>query len=171
MDDRQKHQVAKERERIKAAQKLQRESDDPIVRVIFRNLEDPTAPGKPSPPLSFTFNGHTFKESKKEEIPDTALRDGQEYDLPLSVVEHLNSLTIPVSGTKRDPITGGIQTYDAGTRARFACTTVNMGQYQRVDKPGTVKGKQQPPKSTVAAQRKGVSQDQINTGLAGMNPA
>jgi len=144
MDDKEKSQVREERKRILAARKKQGKKEDPLVQIKFSNLEDPSVPGKPSPPLSFAFGPYLFKESRAEEDgEDTALRDGQRYALPISVVNHLNNLQIPVYARKIDPVTGAMTSYIAGYRNRFACTPVDIGSFEQIvpppEEPETIK--------------------------------
>lgn len=129
---------------------------DPVVRVRFQNIEDPPAAGKPSPPLSFVFGRYVFKESRSEEDgPDTALRHGKEYDLPLSVVNHLNSLKVPVYGHTPDPNTKALMSIITGYNNRFSCVPVNMGEFKPTDSEAQVQIRRGPgrqPKQAQAAQ-------------------
>lgn len=52
---------------------------DRVVKGIFKNIE--------SPGCSHTFS---FKNRKGEPIRTYTMEDGQEYEVPLSVAEHLN---------------------------------------------------------------------------------
>ena len=134
--------IVKERQRVKAKIVQGSKIVDPIVRVKFQNLEDPPAPGKPSPPFEFIFQTPkglilSFKVSLQEEVPDTALRHGEIYELPLSVVDHLNNVQSPVYSQRHiaDPLTGvaKIINFIAGYRNRFACTPVDMGEYKVIE--------------------------------------
>jgi hypothetical protein len=131
-----KDQLRAEKKRIMKSQMDDYKIVDPTVRVRFTNLEDPSQPGKPSPPLSFVFGRYIFRESRRpEDGPDTALRDGQVYNLPASVVEHLNNIQIPVYQLTSDPITKAPKTIISGHRNRFSCTPVDMTSYKAVDGP------------------------------------
>lgn len=145
MNETERKQLNEEKARQKAKRAEGAKIIDPIVRVKFQNLEDPPAVDKPSPPFEFTFQTPnyeilTFKESRQEGIPDTALRHNQIYDLPLSVVEHINSRTMPIKGQKviPDPLTGApkIINYIAGYRNRFSCIPEDMGSFIRAESGG-----------------------------------
>lgn len=124
---------------------------DPTVRVRFQNIEDPPAPGRPSPPLSFAFGRYIFRESRNEEDgPDTALRHGQEYDLPMSVVEHLNGLRVPVYGHTVDPVTKAIKSIIVGYSNRFSCVPIDMGAFKSTDNPPQAQFKRGRPQKTAA---------------------
>lgn len=152
MNEKDKAQVKAERQRIIKNRVMNSKLVDPIVRVRFQNIEDPPAPGRPSPPLSFTFENYIFKESRQEGEPDTALRHGLEYDLPLSVVNHLNDLKIPVYGNVIDPITKALKTVTSGYQNRFSCVPVNMGDFTKSDSPGNVQMRRGPKPKQEAAQ-------------------
>ena len=138
MNEKEKDQIRSERERQIKKRVEDSKIIDPVVRVRFQNIEDPPAPGRPSPPLSFTFENYVFKESRREGEPDTALRHGIEYDLPMSVVNHLNGLKIPVYGHVIDPVTRALKTVTTGYQNRFSCVPVNMGDYAKADSTGNV---------------------------------
>jgi hypothetical protein len=132
--------LAQERVRIQKAREETKMLVDPTIEVQFNNLEDPPAPGRPSPPLSFVFNGYRFKESRTpEDGEDTALRDGGVYRLPMSVVEHLNSIQVPVyqQTTVRDEVTGAakIVTIIVGYTRRFSCVPKDMGSFAVTNEP------------------------------------
>lgn len=155
MNNEEKNRVMAERKRQRAKLAQMSNVVDPVVKVKFQNLEDPPAPGKPSPPFEFCYQTPkgvilTFKISRTEEMPDTALRHGQIYELPLSVVNHLNNVQSPVWGQKhvKDPVTGGLRiiNYISGYRNRFACTPVDMTNYEVVDQGEKKKGPGRPSK-------------------------
>ena len=143
-----KDRLAQERVRIANSRADDAKVVDPTVRVRFQNMEDPPQPGKPSPALSFVYGQYVFKESRgPEDGEDTALRDGKEYDLPMSVVDHLNGLRIPTYGKEIDPTTKALRSVISGYRNRFSCVPVNMGKYTTVEKPPQAKIKRgRPPK-------------------------
>jgi len=153
-----KDRIQQERERRKA--KLAEGIDkvvDPIVQVKFQNLEDPPAPGRPSPPFEFIYETPkgvilSFKVSRMEGQQDTALRHGEIYELPLSVVNHLNDVKKPVYGQKyvKDPVTGGLRiiNYIVTYQNRFACVPVNMSNYEVVDEGDKRRKAGRPPKKT-----------------------
>lgn len=138
-------QLAKERKRIIKKQLEDAQVVDPTVKVRFLNVEDPPVPGRPSPPLSFAFGRYVFKESRSEDDgQDTALRHGNEYLLPVSVVNHLNSLKVPVKENIIDPVTKALKTIVTGHSNRFSCVPVDMGSFTQVDVPAQVQLKRGP---------------------------
>jgi hypothetical protein len=150
MNNEEKKKVMDERARQKAnLAKSMKEVVDPEIKVRFQNIEDPPTPGRPSPPFSFTFQTPkglilTFKESRSAEVNDTALRHGEVYTLPLSVVNHINSLKTPVYAQERriDNNTGAILIINkiVSHRNRFSCVPEDMTQFLKVDSDGD-KGK------------------------------
>jgi len=154
MNEKEKEIVRKERDRQKAKLAQGMQVVDPTVRVKFQNIEDPPVPGRPSPPFEFIYQTPkgiilSFRVSRTEERPDTALRHGEVYELPLSVVNHLNNVQSPVYGQKHlaDPVTGSfkIVNYIAGYRNRFACTPVDMSNFQVIDKGEKVEARKEKP--------------------------
>jgi len=129
MNDNEKNRIAEERSRIIKAKIKDSMVIDPVVRVRFQNIEDPPSPGRPSPPLNFTFNQHVYKESRRADEPDTALRHGEVYDLPLSVINHLNSLSVPVYSNTTDPVTRSITSIVVGYTNRFACVSIDATKF------------------------------------------
>lgn len=176
MREQEKRIVMEERARMKAklAQGIEKVID-PVVRVKFQNIEDPPVPGRPSPPFEFTYQTAkgiilSFKVSRNEENPDTALRHGETYELPLSVVNHLNSVQTPVYGQRHisDPVTGSfkIVNYIATYRNRFACTPVDMSAYQVIDKDDAA-----PERAPEKVAKKRSEQEKTNRELAGLSAA
>ena len=115
MDNKEKEMLREERDRQKAKLAESINVIDPEVEIRFQNIEDPSAPGKPSPPFEFVFQTPkgiilSFRQSRNADVQDTALRDGEVYTLPISVVNHLNSMKTPIYGheNKVDKITGGM---------------------------------------------------------------
>ena len=142
MDQREKERIEGERARRKAKIAKGASVIDPIVQIRFNNLEDPPAPGRPSPPFEFCFETPkglilSFRISRTEETPDTALRHGEIYELPLSVVNHLNNVQMPVYAQKyvKDNIGGGVRiiNYISGYRNRLTCTPVDMSNFRVID--------------------------------------
>ena len=135
MNEQEKKMLQAERARLVKA-RAKRDKNEATLRVRFQNIEDPPAPGRPSPALSFTFEGLVYKESRTEGEPDTALRHGEEYDLPLSVINHLNSVRMPVYSQreKRDPVTGAMKiiNYISGYRNRFSLVPVDITAFQKL---------------------------------------
>ncbi|MFP4086387.1 MAG: hypothetical protein ACLFUL_06295 [Desulfobacteraceae bacterium] len=80
------------------------------IKVRFLNNEDPEG-GE----LHFAYQGKYFW-----------LRNGQEYSLPVEVVEHLNSLSIPQYKWEHDPETGGTRSVETGQLNRFTCLPVDF---------------------------------------------
>lgn len=74
------------------------------VRVKFINNESPGIP------LEFTYEGIRYK-----------LDPGLEYELPYSVVNHLNSLAVPDPKFEMDPATGQMKEVSRTMKHRFTC--------------------------------------------------
>ncbi len=89
-------------------QKLQEVQDriekEEKVRVKFINNETPGVP------LEFTYEGIRYN-----------LVPGQEYDLPYSVVNHLNSLAVPDPKFEIDPATQQLKEVSRTMKHRFTC--------------------------------------------------
>lgn len=81
------------------------------AKVLFRNLNDPGLN------LNFTFNGKYYN-----------LVDGIEHNLPMDVVEHLNSLMIRKSRYEKDG-SGNVRHIDE-MRPRIVCQILE--QYEQV---------------------------------------
>jgi hypothetical protein len=88
------------------------------IDVVFTNIEDPPAPNKPSPPLRFNYEGHDYGP----------LYHGRKYKLPVSVVTHLNSLSVPTYENIVDEVTGETRSVPAGKMPRFNCTPTELYQ-------------------------------------------
>jgi len=151
MNEREKDQLSSERKRIIKHRVESSKLVDPMVEVRFQNIEDPGSAGKPSPPLNFVYENYVFKESRREGEPDTALRHGHTYKLPLSVVEHLNSLKVPVYAHTIDPKTKALMSVEAGHNNRFSCVPVNMGDFKAVEGAGDVQMRRPGKKQAAAA--------------------
>lgn len=123
-----KARLDSENARLKKAQAEQAEilEDDQKVFVEFRNMEDPPREGVPSPPFSFDFGGKKY-----------TLKDGEQRNLPISVVTHLNSLQVPLYGRETDPVTGQVRVKVTGKKNRFSL--VAMAEPRK--KPGPKKQK------------------------------
>lgn len=82
VDKEEKAKLAKEKARVNKAmaERLKNLESEEKMRVRFQNIEFPGA--------SLQFNFQSVKTYQ--------LFDGKEYDLPLSVIDHLNSLAVPV---------------------------------------------------------------------------
>ena len=116
--EKKKHQA--ERKKVRAAQKADREAlrREQRIRVRFQNIE------MPGVTLQFTFRGEQFE-----------LADGHVYDLPMSVVNHLNSLTTPVYkmydtsevANKFRPTPADPSERIAGAVNRFSVIPLSMG--------------------------------------------
>jgi hypothetical protein len=119
-----KTKIQEEKDRMVKAKIGEHQLVDPTMKIRFQNIEDPPSPGRPSPALSFVYGRYRYKESRSDEEPDTALRHGETYDLPVSVIDHLNSLSVPVYGHIQDPVTKALKTVVMGVRNRFSCTPV-----------------------------------------------
>lgn len=170
MDNEDKKRIQDEKARIKARRAEGSKVVDPLIKVEFQNIEDPPTPGSPSPPFEFTFQLPSnqiisFRVSRSEEIQDTALRHGETYELPLSVVNHLNEVRSPVYGQKiiPDPVTGAqkIINYIVTYRKRFACVPIDMGSVPTVKDAKKRKRDTSPSKTS--------EKDDTNRELAGLS--
>lgn len=122
-----KNRLKKEQERIdraRAQEKKDLESDD-IIRVEFRNEEDPPAEGRPSPTFKFAWGGEFWE-----------LDHGEVYELPKALVMHLNGLKIPYTKNEKDPITGQTRVVKAGDKNRCSCVPTFDDPKPRRNKPG-----------------------------------
>ena len=84
------------------------------LRIRFSNLETPGAR------LDFTLQGNRYH-----------LEDGKEYDLPISVIEHLNGLRIPDPQYEEDPETGQIVHKRDRVKHRFNCQILDLRNLAR----------------------------------------
>lgn len=130
----------KEEERAKAKKVNEKSlqspffADEPIVRVLFQHKDGDKE-------LKFNYDGGKGvpKDSQgrwKNKLPFFHLLDGEEYDLPLCVVEHLNHLVVPDVRTIHGP--SGQITNETVMRKRFSCeiiTTEELKQALRQREP------------------------------------
>lgn len=82
-------------------------ADDPPIRVRFFNLQSPTEV------INFSFAGPKgmrgpINKTGHQKCPKYELYPSEEYTLPLSVKEHLESLTFTHYKTIIDPLTGQV---------------------------------------------------------------
>jgi hypothetical protein len=123
-----KSRMREEQKRMRAAQKKieAAKAKDPKIRVVFTNVESPSKPGEPAPELNCTIDGEKY-----------ILEDGKEYVLPMSVVNHINGLTIPIYGYKLDEATGFVCPDDRpiGWKNRFSCHPVTQDLAQFAIQP------------------------------------
>jgi hypothetical protein len=82
-------------------------ADDPPIRVKFFNLQSPQEV------INFSFAGPKgmrgpINKTGHQKCPKYELYPGEEYTLPLSVKEHLESLTFTHYKTIVDPVTGQV---------------------------------------------------------------
>jgi hypothetical protein len=91
--------------------------NEPKLNCTFVNLEFKGAD------LMFVYGGTRYH-----------LEDGKDCKLPLSVIEHLNSLKIPVKRYRTDPETGFVkpQTEVHQMLQRFSVTPKNFREYTKV---------------------------------------
>ena len=93
--------------------------DDPIVEMIFQNLECPGAD------IQFTYQKGGFKVSEKgttKPAPKWHFFPGRTYKVPFSVVKHLNSLEVPADRNVNTTGDGMISSlYSGEKQKRFAC--------------------------------------------------
>ena len=116
MDKEEKAKQAAEKKRIDKYSKSRRAQieAEPKLRCTFVNMESKGLD------LAFTFEGLRYH-----------LEDGKEYDLPISVVEHLNSLKVPVKRYKTDLATGYIkpETEVSQMLQRFSVVPKSLADY------------------------------------------
>lgn len=124
-DERSRFKAEKAQHAKSVAAKMREIEKEDTVRVRFYNNEDPPTKDKPSPELEFSKEGIRYN-----------VYHGKEYDLPISVIEHLNNLKIPIYGwSDPDPVTGERRSEVKQWFYRFTCTPVNM-QDAVTKKPG-----------------------------------
>ena len=96
--------------------------------IVFINNEFPKAD------LEFTTveGGEPPKEPGGKAKPGIVRRwhllDGNNYKLPLHIIEHVNSLKIPESRFEEDPQTGQMTHIVTYMRHRFTCQPINLSQ-------------------------------------------
>lgn len=88
--------------------------DDPAVKCKFVNVESPGAD------VQFTYEKGRYH-----------LYHNQICELPLSVMEHLNSLTVPDSHFEIDPESQQVKGVVHGVKNRFAVMPVDLGAQLR----------------------------------------
>lgn len=79
--------------------------------IVFRNDRDPGYP------LEFHY------ASKNHPLQRYTLYHGQEHTLPVEVIEHLESCSVPIYAYRKGP-DGLLQMYQNGRRFNFSCKTV-----------------------------------------------
>jgi hypothetical protein len=94
--------------------------DGPVVRVLFQHLDGDQE-------LKFPYDGGKgFKKDKKtgkiKPLKTFHLINGQQYDLPLSVVDHLNNIAVP--DVRTVPGVDGQITTIPIRRKRFSCEII-----------------------------------------------
>jgi len=93
--------------------------DDPMITMTFQNLESPGAD------LMFTYQKGGFKPSpngKVKPAPRWHFLHGHTYTIPYSVVQHLQSLSVPVDRPVQTDGEGMIRSlYSQDKQKRFAC--------------------------------------------------
>lgn len=98
-----KARTSTERARIKAYQEKVAAKLEKKVMAKFQNLETPKAN------VEFTYEGHTYN-----------FDDGKEYEMPVTIMNHLNRLTVTEKELIVDPLTGQGKHQTKSTRNRFA---------------------------------------------------
>lgn len=86
--------------------------------VKFLNIEFPGAD------LMFTKDTHKVGTPPNTNPRRWHLKDGEVYKLPVFIIEHLNSLTIPEHNYEIDPRTEQIRSQRTGERNRFSLSEV-----------------------------------------------
>lgn len=107
-----KQQLREAEQITESAVKQSENPDDPLVDMIFENVESPGAS------IEFTFqppNG-TFKmvNGKVRPAPKWMFYPGQKYKVPLSVYTHINSLRVPRDRVVNTDPSGFIQSLYTG---------------------------------------------------------
>lgn len=91
--------------------------DDPLVDMVFQNLECPGTP------IEFTYQKGGFKvvNGKVKPAPKWSFMPGRTYKVPLSVANHLNSLRVPADKVNLggDGFISNI--YSGEKQNRFSC--------------------------------------------------
>lgn len=127
MDRQEKKKLESEKKRIRAYQEKVKEKveNSPKLKCTFVNLESKGVD------LDFTYEG----------LYKYRLVDGWEHVLPLCIIEHLNSLKVPVMKYKTDPASGQLvpDTEVKQMLQRFSVTPTNLTEYTEVMKGGTGK--------------------------------
>lgn len=96
--------------------------DDQVVRIKFQNLESKGAD------IKFAWNPPDGKVEKGKSIPVWHFYDGRVYDIPRSVMHHLNSLEVPADKRVDADSEGFVQSLYSGDKTnRFACVEVQKG--------------------------------------------
>jgi len=96
-----------------------KKQNDTTMTIKFQNLDSPGAMH------SFTLDIGGRKKTKKgikvtSDRYSFCLYDGEIYDLPLKIIEHLNNLQTRHDTVLRDPKTG-FPRHKKGYKSRFAC--------------------------------------------------
>ncbi len=100
-------------------------AEDPIVKVRFQYLEMPGAK------LDFVYHGKRY-----------SLQSGEKYDLPFSVVEHLNSRQVPEAYWEIDE--SGQLRHHRTLRSRFNCQILDLGELVKPKKEVKAEDKHEP---------------------------
>ncbi len=91
--------------------------DDPLVRMKFLNLL--------SPGVDLEFNYDSGRGLKKgQKSPYYHFFHGKSYEVPYSVLEHLNELIVPDNKVDVDEDTGQIRGRIEGTKNLFSCQII-----------------------------------------------
>ena len=87
-----------------ATAKIEKNENAALARVKFMNVESPGVD------IRFNFEGVNYGP----------LEDGEIYELPEEVVDHLNSLSTPRMEYRPDPATGQAKSVMTGRNHRFS---------------------------------------------------
>lgn len=94
---------------------------EPVVKVLFQHKDGDKE-------HKFNYDGGKGVPAEngkwKYKLPFFHLIDGEEYELPLCVVEHLNGLTVPDVKPIQGP--GGQITNETYQRKRFSCEVIGL---------------------------------------------
>jgi hypothetical protein len=88
------------------------------IRVKFTNVEDPNPHGETKVVWPCLPQGKLY-----------LLKTGQEYDLPPSLVDHLNSLEVPKPAQYKDPVTGELKWVEpVPVQPRFSVAMIKLSK-------------------------------------------
>lgn len=111
---------------------------EPIVKVLFQHKDGDRE-------LKFNYDGGKGAQTDgkgrwKDKLPFFHLIDGEEYELPLSIVEFLNSRLVPDVRPIHGP--GGQITNESFMRKRFSCEVIGLREalekQKQIAEPATV---------------------------------
>lgn len=108
-----KSKEAEERKRFNAQRAKFAEMNKKRIKVKFQNIESPGVD------VNFNYQGFEYW-----------LHDGEEYNLPTYVVDHLNKLAVPKYAMKIDESGVPVHT-QVGSTSRFSVVPLNMSELSK----------------------------------------